>query len=39
MGLSIRAGYWVDLTMPRFLRDIIKSLPKAQHTEQWSGCT
>jgi superfamily I DNA/RNA helicase len=40
MGLSVTAGrgYWVDLTMSRFLRDIVKFLPAAQRGETWPGC-
>ena len=40
IGLSVGTGggYWVDLTMSRFLRDIIKFLPRAQPGESWAGC-
>lgn len=40
IGLSVadRGGYWVSLTMSRFLRDIIKFLPQAQRGESWTGC-
>lgn len=39
IGLSVgyRGGFWVDLTMSRFLRDIIKFLPRAQPGETWTG--
>jgi DNA helicase-2/ATP-dependent DNA helicase PcrA len=40
LGLTVTptSRYWATLTMSRFLRDIIKYLPKAQPGEAWHGC-
>jgi superfamily I DNA/RNA helicase len=40
LGLSVTptSRYWATLTMSRFLRDIIKYLPKAEPGGSWRGC-
>ena len=40
LGLSVKStsGYWANLTMSPFLRDIIKLLPDAKDGAEWCGC-